>query len=196
MLRKMRGVPGIEVHLIGGVRLEGAGEDQTVAYEKLDELYLALGRAIAIRTSAMSGAEVRFLRKRLEMSQSDLGSLGGKTGQVAAKWEKDQLPMPRAEASLLRLCWLQRFFPSDLSLALEAFTAPVLTAPVGAYLFQFDGSWTELRGLYRTEAVRTTGSAVPTQQLMEVRKVGVRAFLQVAGLALLPIASRERGAFA
>lgn len=156
-LVKMRGAGGLDVHLVGGTTVEGSGADQTVAYADLDDLYKQLGLAIALRRGAMSPEEARFLRKRLKMTQADLGRLGGKTEQVAAKWEKGTLPVPQAEATLLRLKWLAKFARSHVRTALEASGLQTPTTGVPCFVFKFDGqSWRPHRG---TRAEETHASA-------------------------------------
>lgn len=162
-LRRAHGFGGLEVYLLDGVHIEGSGDDETVAYDDLDGLTAALGRAIAMRNSDMRGAEARYLRKRLDMSQADLGALGGKTDQVAAKWEKEQLPVPKAEANLLRLCWLQRFSPTDVSRRIERLAVARQRSPARPYEFHLHaGKWSELQQPTFAMTTRQTTETVGT----------------------------------
>ncbi len=145
ILRRAHGFGGIDVYLRGGMHVEGVGDEETVAYDDLDGLCAALGRAIALRDSDMSGAEARYLRKRLDMSQADLGAIGGKSEQAAAKWEKGRLPMPKAEANLLRLRWLQCYSPTEVNIAIIRFTDSHRCLPQRPYAFGYhSGQWSEL----------------------------------------------------
>lgn len=157
MLRRAHGFGGVEVYLLGGMHVEVAEGEETVAYDDLDGLFTALGRAIALRDNDMTGAEARYLRKRLGMSQAELGMLGGKSEQVAAKWEKARLPMPKAEANLLRLRWLQRYLPDEVSGAVERLTGPHACKQQRSYLLGFhSGQWSELPdAVVATEAHHT-----------------------------------------
>jgi len=158
MLRRAHGFGGIEVYLLGGMHVEGNGAEGTVAYDDLDGLCITLGRAIALRDSDMTGAEARYLRKRLGMSQADLGVLGGKSEQVAAKWEKGRLPMPKAEANLLRLRWLQSYLPAEVSGAVERLTGSHQSKPQRAYSFGFhSGLWSELPDAVAATEAHHTG---------------------------------------
>ena len=139
MLHKLKGSGLPNVYLNGGVSVEGTGDEQTIAYSDLDGLYKALARAIALRLGSMSSGELRFLRKRLGMSQSDVAALGDKTDQVAAKWEKGMLPVPKAEANLLRFavlskCGTQR----DIAHLASQLTEDAIF-PVSPYVMTFDG---------------------------------------------------------
>ncbi len=148
----MGGTGGLEVYLVGGVTVEGRGGHEVTSYADLDGLYAQLALAIALRNGTMSAEEVRFLRKRLGMTQADLGRLGGKTEQVALKWEKGTLPMPPAEATLLRLKWLNAFARPKVRHALDSAGVQVPTAAAPCYVFAFDGqTWSQQRG-HRIEA--------------------------------------------
>lgn len=140
MLHKLKGSGLPNVYLVGGVTVEDAGDDQTTAYANLDGLYKAIARAIAIRSGSMNCNELRFLRKRLEITQADVGALGGKTEQAAAKWEKGTLPIPKAEANLLRLLALSRFGTrEDISRAAGQLMNGSST-PKHPYVVRFDGT--------------------------------------------------------
>ncbi len=108
-MHKLEGAGLPNVYLMGGVTVEGDGDDQTVAYANIDGLYKEISRAIAFRLGVMSGLELRFLRKRLGLSQAEVARFGGKTEQAVAKWEKGQSPVPTAEARLVKLAVLSRF---------------------------------------------------------------------------------------
>lgn len=141
MLHKLKGAGLPNVYLYGGVAVEGTGEDQTIAYAKLDGLYREIARAIALRLGPMSGSELRFLRKRLGMTQADVAALGGKTEQVVAKWEKEILPVPKAEASLLRLSVLSRFgTKEEMSLVVSQLLNVSSKREQYPYVIKFDGT--------------------------------------------------------
>lgn len=116
-MRKMSGTGLPNVFLLGGT-IEGPGG--SVAYRDVDGLYAALAGAIASRVTVLTPAELRFLRKRLRMTQEDVGRLGGKTGQVAAMWEKGTRPVPVAEGNLLRLQWLAQHGKRGLAAAVKS----------------------------------------------------------------------------
>lgn len=139
-LHKLKGSGLPNVYLIGGVTVEGNGEDQTTAYSDLDGLYKAIARVIAIRSRSMDCNELRFLRKRLGMTQADIAALGGKTEQVAAKWEKGTLPVPKAEANLLRLSTLSKFGTRDDISRVASQLVNDSSTPEYPYVIRFDGT--------------------------------------------------------
>ena len=144
-LHKLAGSGLPNVYLDGGVLLEGAGDDQTVSYSDLGGLYAAITRALALCTGPMQASELRFLRKRLNYSQSDVARLGGKTVQAVAKWEKGTTPVPKAEGSLLRVAVLSRFgSKADIAKAASGLLSDAPADDRAVFIFSFDGAkWSQ-----------------------------------------------------
>jgi DNA-binding transcriptional regulator YiaG len=180
---KLRGVGGLDVYIQWGYRLEQRAGTEVIAYEDLDGLYLALGQAIASRHGRMTGEELRFLRKQLGLTQEQVGAMGEKGAQVAAKWEKGELQVPRAEATLLRLHWLNRFAKKSVREMLErsAEVAALTMAP--CYVFRRDGkSWikvegTQVQATHYSAAVNAVHviEAARVESAMSTASFGVRA---------------------
>jgi DNA-binding transcriptional regulator YiaG len=76
-----------------------------VSIDDVEGLHREIGRAIA-RKPHLTGAELRFLRKELGMSQSALGSMVGTSEQNVSLWER-RGRMPRAADRLVRLLYLE-----------------------------------------------------------------------------------------
>lgn len=177
-LFKMPGTGLPNVFLVGGVRREGSGEDETFAYEKLNELYFEIARAVATRVTPLTGAELRFLRKRLGMTQSQVGALGGKSVQAAAKWEKDVSQMPAAESHLVRMAWLVRFSRRDLPLAVQAMTDPDGSIDsIGDYVFIYrNGVWSEAPAVAKSLA-RNAAMPIAIQAVTKARHDATQTLL-------------------
>lgn len=60
---------------------------KAVSIENADGLHRAIGHALACN-SHLTGAEFRFLRKELDLSQHRVADLLGTSGQTVALWEK------------------------------------------------------------------------------------------------------------
>jgi DNA-binding transcriptional regulator YiaG len=144
----LRGTGGVTVYVEGGTEVVATAYGPATSYRSLDKLYDGIATAIARHHQAeMSPEELRFLRKRLGLSQEDLGALGGKKAQVAAKWEKGALPVPAAEAKLLRLTWLQKHAPTEVSHVLMAPPSSGSRHGAGCYSFRFaQGQWRQEHG--------------------------------------------------
>ncbi|MEY2632162.1 MAG: hypothetical protein RIR00_816 [Pseudomonadota bacterium] len=99
---------------------------QGVSYTDVEGLFRAIALALCLSPHQLDGDAVRFLRKRLDLTQEALGIEMGCSGQAVAKWEKGEVAMiPVAAARLLRLLVLARLTPdSPLNQALAGYREP------------------------------------------------------------------------
>lgn len=79
----------------------GAG----VSIHDVAGLHRAIGQAIA-KKARITGAEIRFLRKEMDLSQRALGQLLGTADQAIAKWEKTGR-VPKTADRMIRLIYLE-----------------------------------------------------------------------------------------
>jgi transcriptional regulator with XRE-family HTH domain len=143
MFRRLSGVGLPHVYLASGFTVDSEGDGAT-SYRELDGLYIAIARAIAMRPGRLTGAELRFLRKRMNLSQAQVGEIVGKTDQVVAKWEKGQLPVPKADGVDIRLRWLvEARMASDLARAARRLTTAE-DDDGSQYVFAFEGQWKDI----------------------------------------------------
>jgi DNA-binding transcriptional regulator YiaG len=94
------------VWLVNGFHIEKIDGEEFVSFEDADELHQAIGRSLAEKP-ALTGAEVRFLRKELGMSQRILADVLGTTEQTVSLWERGS-KVPDGEARLLKTIYLER----------------------------------------------------------------------------------------
>lgn len=76
------------VWLANGYKEQKTPYGEAVAIDNLDGLTTAICLALAKKPSKLSGAEFRYLRHGLLMSQPSLGQVLGVTNQAVALWEK------------------------------------------------------------------------------------------------------------
>jgi len=103
------------VYLVDGFEMVGASGRKKVIIKDLEGLHKAIGRHIATNKETLTGADARFLRHELLMSQATLARLLKVSEQAVHRWENgktDKVPGP-AE-SLLRLMYLEAI--GDLNL--------------------------------------------------------------------------------
>jgi len=81
------------------------------SYEDIDGLYRAITLHLCTSQYEITADVLRFLRKRLCLSQGELGAELGYTNQAVAKWEKGTSNIPVAVARLVRLLCLNKFSP-------------------------------------------------------------------------------------
>lgn len=78
---------------------------ELVSFHDVDGLHRAIGRALALKPR-LTGAEVRFLRREMGLSQRGLGELLGVGDQAVALWEK-RGRVPKTADRMLRLIYLE-----------------------------------------------------------------------------------------
>lgn len=91
------------IYLINGYAMHETEYGQAVSIENLDSLHQAIVSELVNAPRRLTGSEVRFLRKELDMSQKSLGGLMDKTDQMVAHWEKENYSMPQSDELILRM---------------------------------------------------------------------------------------------
>lgn len=76
------------VWLKNGYTVRETGYGRAVAIEDVDGLTSTICRALAAKPGRLTGAEFRYLRLHLGLSQKALGKVFGNTEQAVALWEK------------------------------------------------------------------------------------------------------------
>lgn len=99
-----------DVWLLNGFTIEETPYGRGVRIEDADGLHRALAHAIATGKSAMTPAELRFVRKLMGQSQAMMAKWLGLSDQTVARWEKSEAEIGPAAERLIRLLvldWLQ-----------------------------------------------------------------------------------------
>lgn len=90
------------VWLVNGYAVRKTPYGKGVAIENLEDLHRAIARRIVRLPRPLTGAEFRFLRKELELSQVSLADYLGCNVQALARWEKGKSRVPQPAERLLR----------------------------------------------------------------------------------------------
>ena len=96
------------VYLLNGFTYNQTRRGKTVSIQDMDGLHRAIGTHLVKEKRALTGAELRFFRIELGLSQSMLGMLLGKTGQSVARWEKGQSRIDATADRVVRLLYTQQ----------------------------------------------------------------------------------------
>lgn len=75
------------VWLANGYKVRNVGGEEAVAIHDADQLHQAIGRSLAQKPH-LTGAELRFLRKEMGLSQKRLADMLGSTEQTVSLWER------------------------------------------------------------------------------------------------------------
>lgn len=81
---------------------------ELISFKNVRGLHEAIGRWLVAQPRTLTGAEFRFLRVELDLSQKALGRMLGVTEQALAKWEKarGKEVASRSAERLLRLAYI------------------------------------------------------------------------------------------
>ena len=89
------------VWLVNGYREHKTDYGPALSIKDVDGPHEAIGRWLAAKSGRLTGAEFRFLRKELELSQRSLGA----DEQAIARWERGVTKVPRWADRFLRALW-------------------------------------------------------------------------------------------
>lgn len=90
------------VYLVNGFTIDEDDGEEYVSIEDTYGLHKLIARQIVSKTAAMTGAEYRFLRIEMNMSQKTIGELFGVDTQTVARWEKGKNELPKMADVLIR----------------------------------------------------------------------------------------------
>lgn len=103
-----------DIYLSNGYTEEESAYGKTVTIDDLRGLHEAIALGIVERNKNINGKEFRFLRKELDMSQSQLGELLGVSDQQIAKYEKSK---PTIMAANLMRALIQEYICGSSEIA-------------------------------------------------------------------------------
>jgi DNA-binding transcriptional regulator YiaG len=98
------GLTGIYLHS-GYDAVEHEGEKYVSVIDTLG-LHRCIGEHIVYTRKELLPEEIRFLRKTMDLTQSELGQWMGQSSQQVARWEKGQSAIPGPADRLLRAIFL------------------------------------------------------------------------------------------
>lgn len=92
------------VWLTNGYQQQNTPYGRVVAVQDVEGLTLAICSALCQKPSKLTGAEFRYLRNGLMLSQPSLGQMLGVSGQAVALWEKTGR-VPKMADTMMRLIY-------------------------------------------------------------------------------------------
>lgn len=94
------------IYLMNGFSLENCDGDEYVSIRNIEELWKAIGLNLITSQKDLSPKEIRFLRRQMRYTQSELANRLRVTDQTVARWEKDTCKMPGPADLVLRVLFL------------------------------------------------------------------------------------------
>ena len=93
------------VYLRNGFEGQSTKHGKTIRIHDIDGLHRAIGMCLIQEKKVLAGAEIRFLRHEMDLTQKMLGTLLDKSNQAVARWEKGKVRMDGPADRLLRLLY-------------------------------------------------------------------------------------------
>jgi DNA-binding transcriptional regulator YiaG len=96
-----------DIYLLSGYEIEKTPHGDGLSIKNADQLHKAIGCYLSNQKKALSGKELRFLRKYMNLSQGQLGRLLGLSSQQVARWEKGESEISGPTDRLIRALFIQ-----------------------------------------------------------------------------------------
>lgn len=96
------------VFIEGGVETHATPYGEGISIADVEGLHRAIGTAIVSRPQPLRGAELRFLRSNMDITQARLADMLGSTEQSVRLWEKSRdKPLGGPVDRLLRMIYME-----------------------------------------------------------------------------------------
>jgi DNA-binding transcriptional regulator YiaG len=118
-----------DIYLLSGYEVERTNYGDGIAIKDADALHQAIGFHLASQKRALSGKELRYLRKHMDLTQAELGSILGLSSQQVARWEKGECDISGPADRLVRALFIQ-FAGRSLDLQVLAKALENMNAPL------------------------------------------------------------------
>ena len=94
-----------DIYLVSGYDIETTPYGEAVTIKNQDGLHDAIARHLLESKKLLSGKEIRFLRKRMDCTQSGLARLMGVDAQTVARWEKGETKVSGPADRIVRVIY-------------------------------------------------------------------------------------------
>lgn len=131
-----------QLRLVNGYRELDTEYGPAREYEREDELEHCIRRLVVRKPGALTGPELRFLRRGLEISQAAFGQMLDRDAQTVARWEKSFDAVPKFVDLMVRMRFAERFDPELSIKQMLSFvdgSAPALPSVI--YLTLSEDGW-------------------------------------------------------
>ena len=97
-----------DVWLMNGFERHDSPRGQSISIKDIDALHQAIGEHLSRNKRDLTGAEIRFLRQEMLMSQAVLARLLDVKELTVHRWETGKSSAPRAAEALIRFLYLEQ----------------------------------------------------------------------------------------
>ncbi len=95
-----------DVYLLNGYKRHKTPYGSGVAIENVEELHKVIAEHLCVNKAFLSGREFRFLRKLMDLTQSEVAMFLGCDVQSVARWEKGKAEASGAADKVMRILYL------------------------------------------------------------------------------------------
>ena len=139
-----------DIYLTGGYELVKTPYGDGISIHYLDGLHRAIGKNLVTQKKELSGKELRFLRKEMDLTQAELGRFIGLSSQQIARWEKAQSAISGPADYLLRKLYLEHIHGKlSLKELIDELDETDSTASDEQVFTELNGQWKAGRGPLR-----------------------------------------------
>lgn len=96
-----------DVYLRSGWKRKQTPYGDGITIKDIDGLHRAIALHLVCQRKALNGAELRFLRKEMDLTQDEFAGIISMTGQSVGRWEKEETEIPGPAEMLIRVLYLQ-----------------------------------------------------------------------------------------
>jgi len=96
-----------DIWLRNGFEVRTTGYGESVSIHDVEGLHRAIGLELVDNRPKLTGAEVRFLRTEMDLSQDQLADLLDVPVMAARGWEEDLSPVPGPAERLIRALYVE-----------------------------------------------------------------------------------------
>lgn len=101
------------IYLLNGFEVEVEDGERYVSVLDVDGLHKAIGLHVVSTRKTLTPKEIRFLRRTLNLTQSEMGRLIGQSDQQIARWEKGENNISGPADRLLRLMFVYELLQDE-----------------------------------------------------------------------------------
>ena len=87
--------------------------EEVVCIPNINGLHMAITRSILLRQSGMTGAELRFIRTEMGLTQAELADLVHREPLAISRWERGERPIDSNAEALMRLLAMEKLELKD-----------------------------------------------------------------------------------
>lgn len=158
---------GDDFYLENGYTSSVVCGEEVYSYAFEEKLELAIAKHLALLPKPLNGAQLRFLRRSLGISQDVLAKHIERDAQTVARLEKSKDAIPRTVELTIRLLFLSHFSPNTSLTTLSGIIGRDAKVPNARFVFSLsDGEWS---GRYHIPGIAvspTRGEFLPASEVI------------------------------